>query len=71
MVGEVKKDVLDALELPAKQRAAIENAIDETWTERRIYANAAAALEKQLTPPELDAALGQMTPAVQGPPNER
>jgi hypothetical protein len=65
IVGEVKKDVLDALELDAKRRAIVEKALDETWTEKHIYAKAAASLEKQLSSEVLDAALAQMTPEVQ------
>lgn len=65
MVGDAKKDVLDALQLDPKRRAAVEKALVETWTEKRIYSSAAAALEKQLSPEVLDAALAQMTPEVQ------
>lgn len=65
MVGDMKKDVLDELKLDAKRRAVIEKALGEKWTEKHIYANAAAAIEKQLPPEVLDAAIGQMTPEVQ------
>ncbi|HYV48504.1 MAG TPA: hypothetical protein VFA20_26775 [Myxococcaceae bacterium] len=65
MVGESKKAILDTLKLDAGRRAIVEKALDETWTEKRIYSGAAASLEKQLSPEVLDAALAQMTPEVQ------
>jgi hypothetical protein len=65
MIGAVKADVLDTLELDANRRAIVEKALDETWTEERLYAHAAASLEKRLSPQVLDAAQAQMTPEVQ------
>jgi hypothetical protein len=66
MVGEMKKDVLDALELDAKTRAIVEKALTELWTEQHLYANATAIIEKQLAPEVLNAAIREMTPEVQG-----
>lgn len=66
MVGDIQKDVLDDLDLDAKKRAIAEKALTELWTENHLYANAAAALEKQIAPDVLDEAIRQMTPDVQG-----
>lgn len=65
MVSDTKKDILDALELDAKKRATVEKTLGELWTEKRLYANATAIIEKQLAPEVLDAAIRQMTPEVQ------
>jgi hypothetical protein len=65
LVDDMKKDVLDALELDAKKRAAAERALKEHWSEQRLYANAAAALEKAVPADSLDAALKTMTPEIQ------
>lgn len=65
LVGDLKKDVLDALELDARSRATVEKALAAHWTEKKLYANAAAALEAKLEPAVLDAAIAQMTPEVQ------
>jgi len=65
MVHGMKKDMLDAFELDAPRRAAAEKALAELWTEERIYANAALALDKQMSPEDLEAAMAQMTPEVQ------
>jgi len=65
MVDGMKKDMLDAFELDGPRRAAAEKALATFWTEKRIYANAALALDKQMSPEALDAAMAQMTPEVQ------
>ncbi len=65
MVTDTRKDMFEALELDAKKGAVIEKALTEVWTEKRLYANAAAILEKQLPPAVLDGAITQMTPEVQ------
>lgn len=65
LVGDLKKDVLDALALDAKSLAAVEKALAAHWTEKKLYAHSAAALEKQLSPEVLDGAIAQMTPEVQ------
>lgn len=65
MVTDTRKDMLDALETDAKKRAVIEKALSEVWSEKRLNANAAALLEKQMPPSALDSAISQMTPEVQ------
>jgi hypothetical protein len=65
LVVDLKKDVLEALELDAKQTTVIEKALATHWTEKKLYAHSSAALEKQLSAEVLDAAIAQMTPEVQ------
>lgn len=65
LVGDLKKDVLEALTLDARALAAVDKALAAHWTEKKLYAHSAAALEKQLSPEVLEAAIAQMTPEVQ------
>ena len=65
LVGDLKKDVVDSLQLSPKANGAVEKALADHWTEKKLYALAGAALEKQLTAGQLDAAIAQMNPEVQ------
>jgi hypothetical protein len=65
LVGDLKKDVVEALGLTPKAKAAVDKALADHWNEKKLYALSGAALEKQLTGEALDAAIVQMTPEVQ------
>ncbi|MCB9653235.1 MAG: hypothetical protein H6729_03775 [Deltaproteobacteria bacterium] len=65
VVGQMKGEVIETLALDAETAAIVTKALDETWTEDRIYAESAAALEEVLPAADLEAAMAKMTPDVQ------
>lgn len=64
VVGEELPEILDGLALEPARRGAVSRALEETWTERRISAHAAAALERAVPAAVLDAAIAQRTPEI-------
>jgi hypothetical protein len=65
IVVEINKELLPTLDIEPERSRAVEQVVRETWTEKRLYENAAAQLEKQIAPDVLDAATAQLTPRVQ------